>query len=129
MLWRQRLNNNDYLSSKEKLTTLKDMKYKGSFTVDGSTLILSIPTDYFPIKWEIITCDCKSRLESNCVGSHTCDKIQKTLPDGTLTPVYNIEASRNGNENHCYSTRWYSCSVYQEGDHIHIENQGSIDEE
>lgn len=86
------------------------MKYSGTFTINGSNLELNYSGSFYPKKWHIIS-------------TNTISK------DNNEYLVYHVESSRDGNDGHCYSTRYYKCSIYQDGDQIDIENQSILDEE
>ena len=77
------------------------MKYLGSFSITESTLILNIPNNYFPKRWTIVD----------------YDKIK--------TPIYHIETITG----QAPSSRWYSCSIYQDGEYVDIINRGALDGE
>ena len=70
------------------------MKYLGSLSAIDCTLTLNINDETLPKKWDIIT----------------CEKIRKTLADGSLSPIYHVEAGED------------KYSVYQDGEYVYVEN-------
>ena len=85
-------------------------QYLGNISISGATLQLQYDGSFYPKSWTIVSTD-------------TLNK------DGKELTVYRIETSRDGHEEHSYSTRHYQCSIYQDGNQVYINSHNISDEE